>query len=86
MLKSDIWAHLAHAHDGISCMWPACHGMPKFTKVTEFLAHAVTVHAYDINIKLHHLPTKLWLTCSDASSVDSTVESLDDDDDDLFIR
>ncbi|KAJ0415015.1 hypothetical protein BJY00DRAFT_327273 [Aspergillus carlsbadensis] len=51
--------HLAHAHDRISCTWPACHGIPEFTKVTEFLAHAVTVHAYDINIKLHHLPTKL---------------------------
>ncbi|CEL09489.1 hypothetical protein ASPCAL12624 [Aspergillus calidoustus] len=71
-----IDSHLAHAHDGISCTWPACHGIPEFTKVTEFLAHAVTVHAYDIDIKLHHLPTKPSLTCSDTSSVDSTVESV----------
>lgn len=72
-----IDSHLAHAHDGISCTWPACHGIAKFTKVTEFLAHAVTVHAYDINIKLHHLPIKPCLTCSDTSSVDSTVESVE---------
>lgn len=72
-----IDSHLAHAHDGIRCTWPACHGIPKFTKITEFLAHAVTVHAYDINIKLHHLPTKPCLTCSDTSSVDSTVESVE---------
>ncbi|OJJ62706.1 hypothetical protein ASPSYDRAFT_65810 [Aspergillus sydowii CBS 593.65] len=72
-----IDSHLAHAYDGISCTWPACLGIPKFTKVTEFLAHAVTVHAYDINIKLHHLPTKPCLTCSDTSSVDSTVEFIE---------
>ncbi|KAJ5865875.1 hypothetical protein N7534_000428 [Penicillium rubens] len=72
-----IDSHLAHAHDGISCTWPVCHGIPKFTKITEFLAHAVTVHAYDINIKLHHLPTKPCLTYSDTSSVDSTVESVE---------
>ncbi|KAL4911944.1 hypothetical protein BDW62DRAFT_215397 [Aspergillus aurantiobrunneus] len=74
-----INSYLAHAHDGISCMWPACHDIPKFTTATKFLAHAVTVHAYDINIKLHHLPTKLWLTCSGTSSVDSTVISGESD-------
>jgi hypothetical protein len=74
-----IDSHLAHAHDGISCRWPACHGIPKFAKVTEFLAHAVTVHAYNINIKLHHLPKKPCLTYSDTSSVDSTVESAESD-------
>jgi hypothetical protein len=37
----------------------------------------VTVHAYDIDIKLHHLPAKPCLTCSDTSSVDSTVESVE---------
>ncbi|KAL4778139.1 hypothetical protein BJX76DRAFT_366673 [Aspergillus varians] len=72
-----IDSHLAHAHDGISCTWPACHGISKFTKVTEFLVHAVIVHAYDINIKLHHLPAKPYLTCSDTSSVDSIVESVE---------
>ncbi|KAL2861060.1 uncharacterized protein BJX67DRAFT_391634 [Aspergillus lucknowensis] len=74
-----IDSHLAHAHDGISCTWPSCHGIPEFTKLTEFLAHAVTVHAYDINIKLHHLPRQPRLTCSDTSSVDSAVESVESD-------
>lgn len=60
-------------------MWPTCHSIPKFTKITEFLAHAITVHAYDINIKLHHLLIKPCLTCSDTSSVDSTVESIESD-------
>jgi hypothetical protein len=75
-----IDSHLAHAHDGISCTWPACHGIPKFSKATEYLAHAVTVHAYDIHIKLHHFPRNPGLTCSDTSSVDSTVESVESDD------
>ena len=60
-------------------MWPACHDIPKFTIATEFLAHAVTVHVYNINIKLYHLLTKLWLTCSNTSSVDSTVKSGESD-------
>jgi hypothetical protein len=33
-----IESHLAHAHDGISCTWPACHGILEFTKVTEFFS------------------------------------------------
>ncbi|KAL2868373.1 uncharacterized protein BJX67DRAFT_371439 [Aspergillus lucknowensis] len=72
-----IDSHLAHAHDRISCTWPACHGIPKFTNITEFLAYAVAMHTYDINIKLYYLPTKQSLTCSDTSSVDSTVESIE---------
>jgi hypothetical protein len=74
-----INSHLAHAHNRISCMWPACHDIPKFTKATEFLAHAVTMHAYNINIKLHHILTKLWLTCSNTSSVNSIVISGESD-------
>ncbi|KAL4861156.1 hypothetical protein BDV12DRAFT_208310 [Aspergillus spectabilis] len=74
-----IDSHLTHVHDGIGCTWPTCYGIPKFIKVTEFLAHAITVHAYDIHIKLHHLPKKPQLTCSDISSVDSTEDSVESD-------
>ncbi|KAL4985989.1 hypothetical protein BDW68DRAFT_189182 [Aspergillus falconensis] len=63
----------------ICIIYYTCYNIPKFTTATEFLAHAVTVHVYDINIKLHHLPTKLWLTCSGTSSVDSTVKSGESD-------
>lgn len=74
-----IDSHLTYVHDGISCTWPACHGIPKFTQVTEFLAHAVTVHAYDVHIKLHHLPKTPRLTCDDISFIDSTEASLESD-------
>lgn len=37
-----IDSHLTCARNGISCTWAACHSVPKFTEVTEFLAHAVT--------------------------------------------
>ncbi|KAJ6045745.1 uncharacterized protein N7446_012609 [Penicillium canescens] len=50
-----IDSHLLHAHDGISCNWEACRTLPKFAKITEFLAHANKEHKYDINIKLCHL-------------------------------
>ncbi|EAW15512.1 uncharacterized protein NFIA_048490 [Aspergillus fischeri NRRL 181] len=72
-----IDVHLARAHEGISCTWAACCDVPKFTKATEFLAHAVDVHSYDIQIKLKHLPSKPLLTCSDTSSIDSTDASLE---------
>lgn len=69
--------HLARAHEGISCTWSACCNVPKFAKATEFLAHAVDVHSYDIGIKLKHLPSRPLLTCSDTSSIDSTDASLE---------
>jgi hypothetical protein len=47
--------HLANAHDGIRCTWKACCDLPVFIEVAEFLAHAVKVHEYDVNIKLSHL-------------------------------
>ncbi|KAI2788543.1 hypothetical protein POX_e06562 [Penicillium oxalicum] len=48
--------HLVHAHNGISCSWEACRSLPRFAKITEFLAHANNEHKYDIKIKLCHLP------------------------------
>jgi hypothetical protein len=72
-----IDVHLARAHEGISCTWPACCNVSKFTKATEFLAHAVDVHSYDIQIKLKHLPSSPLLTCSNISSIDSTDASLE---------
>ncbi|EKV17642.1 hypothetical protein PDIP_30550 [Penicillium digitatum Pd1] len=48
-------SHLLHAHDGISCNWEACRTLPKFAKITEFLAYANKEHKYDIKIKLCHL-------------------------------
>ncbi|OJJ85810.1 uncharacterized protein ASPGLDRAFT_81462 [Aspergillus glaucus CBS 516.65] len=64
-----IESHLVHAHDGISCNWEAYGNMPKFSKVTEFLAHAAQVHAYDIKIKLCHLPQSPQIACSAISSI-----------------
>jgi hypothetical protein len=72
-----IDVHLTRAHEGISCTWAACCNVPKFTKATEFLAHAVDVHLYDIGIKLKHLPSRPLLTCCDTSSIDSTDASLE---------
>lgn len=71
--------HFAHAHDGISCTWAACGDVPKFTEVTEFLAHAVNVRAYDVNIKLQHSSKRSWVTCSDTSSINSSDASLKSD-------
>ena len=71
-----IDSHLARVHDGISCTWAACSGVPKFTEVTKFLAHAATIHKYDVQIKLQHLPKRPRVTCSDTSSVDSSDTSL----------
>lgn len=72
-----IDSHLVHAHDGISCNWEACRDVPKFTKITEFLAHASNVHKYDVNIKLCHLPERPQPPCSDSSSVESRDVSLE---------
>ncbi|QSS56384.1 hypothetical protein I7I53_04579 [Histoplasma capsulatum var. duboisii H88] len=72
-----IESHLVHAHDGISCNWEACRNVPKFTEITEFLAHASEVHKYDVNIKLCHLPQRPQLPCSDTSSVESREVSLE---------
>lgn len=49
--------------------------MPKFSKVTEFLAHTAQVHAYDIKIKLCHLPQSPQIACSAISSIDSSEMS-----------
>lgn len=66
-----IESHLVYAHDGISCNWEACGNIPKFSKVTEYLAHAAQVHAYDINIKLCHLPQGPRIAYNTTSSIDS---------------
>lgn len=71
-----IDSHLVHAHDGISCNWEACR-IPKFTKMTKLLAHASKVHDYDVNIKLHHLPQRPQLPCSDTLSIKSREVSLE---------
>jgi hypothetical protein len=69
--------HLARAHEGISCTLAACCNVSKFTKATEFLAHAIDMHSYDIHIKLKHLRSRPLLSCSDISSIDSTDASLE---------
>ncbi|EED16118.1 hypothetical protein TSTA_012270 [Talaromyces stipitatus ATCC 10500] len=49
-----------------------CHDLPKFREVTEFLAHAVTVHAYDVKIKKQHLLAIHHDSCSEISSVNNS--------------
>ncbi|RHZ45040.1 uncharacterized protein CDV56_100457 [Aspergillus thermomutatus] len=75
-----IDSHFALAHDGISCTWAACQDVPKFIEVTKFLAHAVTVHSYDVQIKLQHLTKMPQVTCSDSSSIDNSDASRKSDD------
>jgi hypothetical protein len=60
---------------GLACKWEACHNVPKFNKVTEFLAHATQVHKYDVKIKLCHLPQSPLVACSAISSIDSSEVS-----------
>jgi hypothetical protein len=57
-----IDVHLAHVDDGLCCTWKVCRGHPHFMDITGFLAHAATIHKYDVNIKLAHLSEfrKLW--------------------------
>ena len=50
-----IDVHLAHVDDGLCCTWKVCRGHPHFMDITGFLAHAATIHKYDVNIKLAHL-------------------------------
>ncbi|RAO74324.1 uncharacterized protein BHQ10_010336 [Talaromyces amestolkiae] len=76
-----IDCHLAKAYDGISCTWKICHEVPKFTHTTDFLAHALYVHAYDINIQRQHLPSwQLVSDCEDSSFDDSDSSSGSDRD------
>lgn len=70
-----IDAHFLYVHDGISCTWATCSHVPKFAKVTEFLAHAAKVHTYDVNIKLCHLPEESRPVCRAITSVDSSEVS-----------
>lgn len=74
-----IDSHLTCARDRISCTWAACHSVPKFTQITEFLAHAATVHKYDVQIKLQHLPKKSQIACSNTLSIESSGASLKSD-------
>lgn len=67
--------HLVHARDGISSNWESCRNVPRFTKIPGFLAHAATVHSYDVNIKLYHLPQVSQLNCSDISSREVSLEA-----------
>jgi hypothetical protein len=53
--------------------------VPKFTEVAEYFAHSVKVHAYDVNIKLCHLPKRVQLDCSDISSIDRSEVSAEYD-------
>ncbi|KAJ5887370.1 hypothetical protein N7495_007411 [Penicillium taxi] len=70
-----IDSHLLYAHDGISCNWEACRNLPRFAKITEFLAHAFTVHSYDVKIKLCHLPQVSHLNCSETLFREVSLES-----------
>lgn len=65
-----INTHLRHAHNGLTCNWETCQNVPRFTNITEFLAHASTVHSYDVNIKLCHLPET-------STSVDFEIANID---------
>ncbi|TPR04011.1 hypothetical protein CAN33_003000 [Aspergillus niger] len=67
-----IDSHLALVDYGISCNWAACRDVPRFAEVTAFLAHAVKLHAYDVNIKLHHLPERFRLPSDDSLCCEST--------------
>jgi hypothetical protein len=71
-------SHLALVRDGISCNWSFCRDVPKFKEINGFLAHAVNVHAYDVHIKLQHLPKRPMPSCSGTLSVDS-AEALESD-------
>lgn len=73
-----IDSHFACVHDGISCNWSSCRDVPKFAEITGFLAHAAKVHAYDIHIKLHHLPKRPRPSCSVSSSLGSIEVSESD--------
>ena len=68
-------SHLLHANDGISCNWEACRNLPRFAKITEFLAHAKTKHKYDIKIKLCHLPAIPQFNHINNFSGDASTES-----------
>jgi hypothetical protein len=70
-----IDCHLAKAYNGINCTWKICHEVPKFTKIDDFLAHALYVHAYDINIQLKHLPPRQLVTGHEDSSFDDSDSS-----------
>ncbi|KUL81536.1 hypothetical protein ZTR_10660 [Talaromyces verruculosus] len=74
-----IDCHLAKAYDGISCTWKMCHDVSKFNKATDFLIHAIEVHAYDIKIQRKHLPPwQLASGCEDSSFDDSDSSSESD--------
>ncbi|EED15808.1 conserved hypothetical protein [Talaromyces stipitatus ATCC 10500] len=70
-----IDCHLAKAYDGISCTWKMCNDVPKFTKITDFLVHAIEVHTYDINIQQKHLPPWQLVSGREDSSFDDSDPS-----------
>ncbi|KUL79368.1 hypothetical protein ZTR_09807 [Talaromyces verruculosus] len=70
-----IDSHLAKARNGIGCTWEMCHDVPKFTKIEDFLAHAVYVHAYDIKIQPKHLPQNQPVSGCEDSSFDGSDSS-----------
>ncbi|EED18785.1 hypothetical protein TSTA_125030 [Talaromyces stipitatus ATCC 10500] len=72
-----IDCHLAKAYDRIRCTWKMCHDVPKFTKIADFLAHAIYVHAYDVNIQLKHLPPRQPVSGREDSSSDDSDSSSD---------
>ncbi|QKX61612.1 uncharacterized protein TRUGW13939_08764 [Talaromyces rugulosus] len=67
-----IDCHLANAHGGISCTWEVCRDVPKFAEITDFLAHSLYVHAYDIKIQPKHLPARHPVCRSEHSSLDDS--------------
>ncbi|KUL84888.1 hypothetical protein ZTR_08246 [Talaromyces verruculosus] len=67
-----IDCHLAKAYDGISCTWKMCHDVPRFIKTTDFLVHAIEVHAYDIKIQQRHLPPSQLVSGRRDSSFDDS--------------
>jgi hypothetical protein len=48
--------------------------LPRFAKITEFLAHANNEHKYNIKIKLCHLPIMPQFSPSDGPSRDTSTE------------
>ena len=74
-----IDCHLAKAYNGIGCTWKMCDDVPKFTQITDFLVHAIEVHAYDVNIQLKHLPARHLVSGSEHSSLDDSEEESESD-------
>lgn len=67
-----IDCHLANTHSRIRCTWEVCRDVPKFVKITDFIAYALYVHAYNIKMQKKHLPARHPIDGSEHSSLDDS--------------